>query len=580
MFFRTIWLAAGLAISSPGQVVSVPLGTPCPGGLSTAPLLGLSAPLSVGQSSSLVALNLPSPSTGFLVMGWDNHSWNGQSLPIDLGAFGLGGCDLHVRPDTVSAFAGFSSWRQWLVHVPMMPILQGMRLSAQAFVADPTPAASGLAATAGLEMPLGPWTTLVQSMTQVTRHGITFVFEQPVPVGQFVNGDWFVVGPCRVIDMQPPTATVGGRVMHGAMLDPDPSLLEQGYDSGLYGPLHGHLYKPTLNVGWVSPANPLALSVGQSLIKSKSLINSPTAANLQTAAVLTVVGQPPSLGAFRPPYVGNRTPQTLQFEESMLDWSVLANLTPAPGGPRPSDLESRFERVWLDHCPSWLGRMLHPLENMPDYGRDLAALYAKAALLINSDYSVSEKRRLTLELVQIGIDNYGILAAGGRWPADGGHNAGRKLPILLAGKMLGFQDMLDVGRDYVSRRLPDGTSFNYFGEDGQTFFVEETSPGVINFGAGGYTIADLGLPDWGVSHVDAPWNDDRNWYGNQYRICCTANGWLGHVLTAHVMGLVDDWNHPPLFAYTDRYVDIELSGWTRSWDSWVGAMWDLYRGHF
>ena len=152
--------------------------------------------------------------------------------------------------------------------------------------------------------------------------------------------------------------------------------------------------------------------------------------------------------------------------------------------------------------------------------------------------------------------------------------------IAWAGKLLGDQLMLDVGRDFVSRRLVDGTSFSYFGEDSQTFFVEETSANVINFGGGGYTPFDLGMPEWGVSHVEAPWNDNRSWSGNPYRVCCTVNAWVGHVLTAHVMGLVGDWHHAALFGYTDRYMTIEPLGWTRSWASWVETMWDTYRSQY
>jgi peptidoglycan/LPS O-acetylase OafA/YrhL len=33
----------------------------------------------------------------------------------------------------------------------------------------------------------------------VTRYGVTWTFEKPSPVGQFVNGDWYVVGPAIVV---------------------------------------------------------------------------------------------------------------------------------------------------------------------------------------------------------------------------------------------------------------------------------------------------------------------------------------------------------------------------------------------
>jgi hypothetical protein len=47
------------------------------------------------------------------------------------------------------------------------------------------------------------------------------------------------------------------------------------------------------------------------------------------------------------------------------------------------------------------------------------------------------------------------------------------------------------------------------------------------------------------------------------------------------MGLRDEWNHAPYFGYMDRYMQTELPGeWTRSWDSWQEAMWNLHRPNF
>jgi hypothetical protein len=59
-----------------------------------------------------------------------------------------------------------------------------------------------------------------------------------------------------------------------------------------------------------------------------------------------------------------------------------------------------------------------------------------------------------------------------------------------------------------------------------------------------------------------------------------VNAWIGHVLVARMMGLVDEWNHAPLFDYTDRYLQREPHGWTRAWKPWTEAMWDRYRPSF
>src|ERR1700733_11159330 len=52
-----------------------------------------------------------------------------------------------------------------------------------------------------------PGSTALQS--SVTKDGITWTFSQPVPVGQFVTGDYYVIGPVTIttIDPAPTTAT-------------------------------------------------------------------------------------------------------------------------------------------------------------------------------------------------------------------------------------------------------------------------------------------------------------------------------------------------------------------------------------
>jgi len=49
----------------------------------------------------------------------------------------------------------------------------------------------------------------------VTRHGITWRFAERVRVGRFVNGDYYVVGPVTVTEVDPPA--VDGR--NGSILN-------------------------------------------------------------------------------------------------------------------------------------------------------------------------------------------------------------------------------------------------------------------------------------------------------------------------------------------------------------------------
>jgi len=406
--------------------------------------------------------------------------------------------------------------------------------------------------------------------SSITRHGVTWTFDTVHEVGQFVNGDWWVRGPVNIVSIFPASQRVGGRVMHGTMIDPDPSVRDQAYDSTMYASNSASFFDSQANVGLdVSAAQPLHVPASRSIVSAVSAAAGGSLPQLQTAVVLTVLGERAPADAFRPPYAG--TDKALHWRESQLDPSRLLSLAPMGTPPTFAEAEAWFERIWLDHAHGWLGRYMHPSQNMPDYGREMSDRVGRAALLLHTNASLAQKRELLVRFVQLGIDLYGIAAHGGRWPSDGGHSSGRKFPILFAGAVLGDPRFAAVTRQGHVR----------FGEDGQTFYVAQTSPGVYNFGFGGYTAADVGMPEWGFQHDSNPAADRRSWTADNYRVCCTANCWVGWILAARMMGLQQEWAHDALFDYQDRYMGIEAPGtWTRSWSRFAEAMWDGYRSNF
>ena len=111
----------------------------------------------------------------------------------------------------------------------------------------------------------------------VSQYGITWTFEKPAQVGQFVNGDWYVVGPVLVTAVDPkplygeeiPEAEldahdrawpVAQRVRNGSMLDPPPAM-KVAYDSGVRN--------------WFDPSLvqklPVAMKPGDSLVSTISM---------------------------------------------------------------------------------------------------------------------------------------------------------------------------------------------------------------------------------------------------------------------------------------------------------------------
>ncbi|MHC4681340.1 MAG: InlB B-repeat-containing protein, partial [Planctomycetota bacterium] len=379
-------------------------------------------------------------------------------------------------------------------------------------------------------------------------------------------------------------------------------------------------YDPNLNAARpngrnLSSGNPLRLEPDCSLVSTVSTPEATGRTQLQTAAILTILGSPASEEKFRPAYCG--TDKTIKFDTDQLDYSLLASLLaslkPVPGPPGLSKVERYFERPWLDHIPGWTGHYQHPVENMPDYGREMSTQTGEGALMLHLNFTRSEKETLLVRYVQLGIDLYGIILDGGsdNFVNNGGHSSGRKWPILFAGLMLNDREMKEIGMKSGSYLYSDGhgaenkpPGYIHFGEDDQTFYVsdddiyeppyqEHTRGGFTYYGHGilskrrdylEYRQHHKGMPDWGIVHVTDRNQDGLDW-DTAYRHWCTANSWCGYVLAAHIMGAKDLWNHNALFDYMDRFMEVELrtvgtQNVVRQTSRFSEAMWDTYRREY
>ena len=232
-----------------------------------------------------------------------------------------------------------------------------------------TEAGADRAVASAIGAAFGPQQMLRRS---VQRHGVTWTFSDATAVGRYVNGDWWAVGPVELIAIDPACSAQGERVRHGAMTNPDPAGTQQGYDSAVLGGQVQSGYLAAANVAaGVSQGRPLRLQPGTSLVSAVSHPIAGQLPQLEGSAVLTVVASPPASDAFRPPYCGDD--KRSRWSAKDLDLTCLARLDPAAGAPSARHLISQLERIWLDHLPGVQGRYLHPRENMPDYGREIAA---------------------------------------------------------------------------------------------------------------------------------------------------------------------------------------------------------------
>lgn len=391
---------------------------------------------------------------------------------------------------------------------------------------------------------------VMASVNAVSRHGITWNFNHPYQVGQFVNGDWWVVGPVTVASVVP--APGGGR--NGSMINTPVNM--QAYD--------GRIVNYNSQLGAVFP---VTLQPGDCLLSTQSLESESICdvtgycplsghAFLRRAAVLTVVSSPPAADAFRPPYIGATRPI---FTSSQLHRDLLPRLAFA-SKPDISYYERVFARLWVENLGSdWQGRPSHPVENMPNYGREIGMMVSEAGLVLMMDYSDAELDQLLIPFVQYGIDLYYITEAGAEFWGDGGHGNGRKWPIVFAGLMLDHDGMKNVSGPFGE---DDQT---YMGASGRGLFGRNcTSPYQAN-GCSGEGAKDCRDPAGLVDGCP------------DYRNCCTSETWVGQALSAHLMGATNFWNHPAFFDYVDRWMAGDVEGGGAVGSLFVRNMWDLYR---
>lgn len=389
-----------------------------------------------------------------------------------------------------------------------------------------------------------------EKLKEISQHSITWTFDEPVLAGQFANGDHWVVGPVTITAIDPPSLTVEGRTLNGSMINPAIGV-QQGYDSSRFGPAaYDPNYEDALNVAAnIASGTPLVVPPGSSLISTISHKEAGKRPQISDAAILTVLEAPAPEGSFRPPQTGSD--KTLRWNVSQIDWSKLKALAVPAEAPSLDEVASKLERPWIVQNPNWTGGFIHPDRNQPPYGRDISMALADALLMAHLDYPKAEKEDLAIRLVQFGIDVYGAARDGAIWVGYGGHNQGRKMPLIFAGLLLGDKEILAFG---------DANTHFIFQEDQQTWIIEKEDVGRTlhtkdNRKRESYLPEDVGVPEWGEQHSRQPQRDGRNWDAPYRRNVGSST--IGHALTARLMDAEALWNWKPFFAYIDRYWEIE-----------------------
>jgi hypothetical protein len=234
-----------------------------------------------------------------------------------------------------------------------------------------------------------------------------------------------------------------------------------------------------------------------------------------------------------------------------LDLDLLPQLGEVVDTPDIAAVSEGFRRVQLDHKENWVGRDLHPLENMPDYGSSISSRNAEGALRMLVEANPSDRMELAVAYVQYGIDIFYSYLGGVTWPPNGGHSEGRKLPVTMASVLLG---------DEAMQAAISAADRDDFGENGGMYFSEAANAVLygpdlnsednywtnIVFDTGSRTIRDP------YEFIDGGYRP-----GDSYQFCCLAKPWKSTATAMLLMpALVDVWNFEEFFTYVDRWVEI------------------------
>ena len=435
---------------------------------------------------------------------------------------------------------------------------------------------------------------------KITRYGVTWTFDKIVPCGQFVNGDYYVLGPVTVTDITPKPEN--GR--NGSALNPPPNADKSGYDSRLETGRYDPAMRAALPVK-MKPGDMLVSSVSAAVVGEiqnwlkKTASHSP----IKSYSVLTCLAAAPPQDAFRPSYADGYSKEQKLYLAKDLKRELLPRLAYGKnifkvekGKLSLKELEDRFIRTWLDIL---FFEYDTPVEYMPGYPAETARAVGIATLALMTDLQSEEKEKLLLGVVQYGIDLWGLVRAGyPGWPGFGGHGNARKWPIIFAGMLLGDEAMSSPDKKYPNVK---------FGEDMQTMYGDCWTGAKVMYAGhlgkdgekykkGWGLYEDLQPKDWPVAAGDSSGFGKGTYIGENYRRCCTSHVWVGEALAARIMHAEKNWQHDAFFDYVDRWMTEDdtafikiikeqtgqdySADWQRqkqAWDPFIMEMWSKYR---
>ncbi len=422
---------------------------------------------------------------------------------------------------------------------------------------------------------------------------VTATFASPRPVGQYANGDWWVLGPVTINSISPAGsvqtsgtdgagAAITSRVIHGTQVNPgnrsfasggltanNTGNTAQGWDS-LVNPIAPTApYVALANVDPGRTGVPLAVTTG-SVVKFVSRLTGLPLNNRPAGldqVVLTVVDAIPAADAIRPGV--SRASKASLIRRSHFDLSVFGNLTPTASAPTYATVLDWVDRFIESSQPDSINNpCAKSANNHPEYGREIGHSLHQACLALHLNFTAEQKLTLLSHMAAIADDFVARAEEGGWTYAAGGGNQFKRSIICVVGAALG------ANRPASWNTWLSFANRNVWGEDAQIFAVSGLDVALPRFTLDNrpnndYTYQMLGSAEWGEVPIGTPViagqpeRSGSNWTAF-YREIVLGQLLAGTLAVELTTGAKALWDHPNFWKYIE-------TGYLRRLETAVGA---------
>lgn len=331
----------------------------------------------------------------------------------------------------------------------------------------------------------------------VSYEGVTFSFDRPMPVGQFVTGEPFVVSSesFGIVSITPASGDIqgDGSVGHGTMKDPYTGA--QGFDdyiatSSVGGMRFGNTsYSAALNVDPGNTGSPISIATGEetSIVKSvrRASVTSPESwQTIEKYIALHVLSSAPFVDAYPPSECA--LTKTL-WRRNARDLSIFRSLQ------KPASFTKTYAQARAE-IPRHLGMFGATGERLrrfrldsvlgtanSNYSANVAAAYWRYMMLGHfSGTTIAQREEIADQIIRFAIHLYGLTTRG--WNGAGGLGSG-------AGQQHGFHNWLymgafllgDTGMLEAAKTLQSGmVSMHLWASDEHTGFADGGDSGTIS----------------------------------------------------------------------------------------------------